>query len=60
MVPGHRLPADEMFRGVGAPAVKFAALLSVSLQPAPALLSAFMLLGAGAAPAPSKQLAVGP
>ena len=47
-------------RGLAAAAAKFAALSSVSVQPSFARKIAFVVLGAGAAPLPSKQLAVDP
>src|SRR5947207_14756023 len=46
--------------GLGVPVAKSVLLLFVSVQPFPALISAVVLLGAGARPAPSKQLAVVP
>ena len=46
--------------GSGTPAVKSAALLSVSVAPPPFRRSEVVLLGAGAGPVPSKQLAVVP
>jgi hypothetical protein len=48
------------FRGFGAPAAKSALLLSVSVQPPLRRTSAVVVLGAGAEPDPSKQLAVAP
>src|SRR5690349_17969453 len=51
---------EAVFRGVGAPVEKSAALLSLSMQPEPFRRSAFVFDGAGAAPGPSKQLAVVP
>src|SRR5690348_1809915 len=48
--------AVEVLRGVGVPLAKFTALLSVSVQPAPARRSAVVLVSAGAG-LPSKQLA---
>ncbi len=58
--PPHRWIAVAVFRGFGAPVAKSAALTSVSTQPASARRSAVVLLGAGAGPLPSKQLAVAP
>src|SRR5258706_9155287 len=47
---------DAVFRGLGATAVKSAELLSVSVQPAPALSAAVVLDSVGVGPTPSKQL----
>jgi len=44
------LVVDALLRGLGAPAMKSALLLSVSVQPLPARRSAVVLLGAGAGP----------
>ena len=44
-------------RGAGEPAMKSAALLSVSVQPDPARNAAVVLLNVGAGPAPSKKFA---
>ncbi len=52
------LVGEAVLRGVGAPVLKSAALLSVSTQPAPLRMVAVVLEGAGAGPEPSKQLAV--
>ena len=49
---------DAVFRGVGAAAVKSAALLSVSVQPPPARNAAVVALRVGAAPDPSKKFAL--
>ncbi len=51
---GHRLAADAVLRGAGAPAAKSAALLFVSAQPPALRETALVLLAAGAAPGPSK------
>ena len=51
---------EEEFRGFGAPAAKSPSLLSVSVQPPLRRRSAVVVLGAGARPDPSKQLAVVP
>src|SRR5437763_8306065 len=60
-VPVHR-PKTAVFLGTGAPVVRSAALLSVSVQPPepPRRRSAVVLLGAGAGPDPSKQVAALP
>lgn len=49
-----------VFRGVGAPAVKSTEFTLVSLHPLLARRTAFVLLGAGVGPLPSKQFAVEP
>jgi hypothetical protein len=51
---------DAESRGFGAPATKSAAFESASAQPPFARRTAVVLLGAGAGPEPSKQLAVEP
>src|SRR5256714_14534199 len=53
----HRFSADAVLRGAALAAVMSALLLSVSVQPLLFLKSARVLLGAGAAPAPSKHVA---
>jgi len=53
----HGLSGDALLRGVGSPAEKSAALLSVSVQPFPARSAAVVLESVGAA-VPSKKLAV--
>ncbi len=58
--PAQGLKADAVLRGVGIPETKSLELTSVSVQPPSARRSAVVLLGAGAGPAPSKQLAVLP
>src|ERR1043166_13425 len=55
--PEHGLSGEPVLRGVGAPVAKSAELPSVSVQPPAARSTAFVLLGAGVAAAPSKQLA---
>ena len=52
--------ADAVFRGVGEPTLKSVELLSVSVQPALALSTALVLLGAEVGADPSKQFAVVP
>jgi len=52
--------AEEVFLGVGDAAAKSVLLLSVSVQPPPARMSAVVVLGAGAFAPPSLQLAVEP
>ena len=47
------LVGDAVLRGVGASALKSAALLSVSVQPLPARLTELVLDGAGVGPEPS-------
>jgi hypothetical protein len=56
----HRFGTDALLRGFGAPVVKSAVFPSVSVQPASLLSTAVVLLGAGAGPLPSKQLALLP
>src|SRR5205085_2240488 len=51
---------EAVLRGLGAPVAKSDAFWSVSVQPPLARRSDVVLLGAGAAPTPSKQLAVPP
>ncbi len=58
--PLQELAGEPLLRGLGATAVKSAALLFVSVQPLLARRSAKVVLGAGAGPLPSKQLAVEP
>ena len=58
--PTHACTADIEFRGAAVSAVKSVALLLVSRHPSLARISAFVLLGAGAGPPPSKQFAVAP
>src|SRR5262245_8478503 len=53
----HECRAVAVFRGATADAVKSAALLSVSVQPAPARKSEFVALIVGAGPVPSKKFA---
>ena len=53
----HRFSGDAVLRGAALAAVMSALLLSVSVQPLLFLKSARVLLGAGAAPAPSKHVA---
>src|SRR6266571_1669114 len=48
---------EAEFRGIGAPAEKSARLSSVSAQPSASRNAGGVLLGVGAAPAPSKKLA---
>gem|GEM_PF-5156780 len=48
----------RVFRGVGVPSVKSKSLLFVSIDPLPFRKTAVVLLAAGAAPLPSKKLAV--
>jgi hypothetical protein len=60
VVPVQGLSAALVLRGFGAPAVKSAALLSVSVQLLPARETESVLEGAGVGPAPSKQFAVAP
>ena len=55
----HLFVGDPVLRGLGAPAVKSAELLSVSVHPSPARRSAVVVLGAGAKLV-SEQLAVEP
>ena len=55
----HLFVGEAVLRGFGAPAVKLAELLSVSVQPSPARRSAVVVLGAGAGLV-SEQLAVEP
>ena len=52
--------AEAVWRGFGAPAVKSRAFWSVSVQPLLFLSTAFVLLGAGVGPEPSKQFGVDP
>ena len=52
--------ASWLFRGFGAPTVKSAALLFVSVAPPFRRRAAVVLLGAGVGPLPSKQVAVLP
>jgi len=52
--------AEEVFLGVGDAAAKSVLLLSVSVQPLPARMSAVVVLGAGAFAPPSLQFAVAP
>src|SRR5438094_434170 len=54
------LGADAVLRGFGAPAVKSSPFWFVSVQPLLFLSTAFVLLGAGVGPEPSKQFAVDP
>lgn len=56
----QRLKVDELFLGIGNPAAKSALLLSVSVQPLFARITALVLEGAAVGPPPSKQLAVPP
>ena len=58
--PEHGFKVEAVFLGVGTPAAKSAALLLLSVQPFKALITAFVLDGAGVAPVPSKQFAVVP
>ena len=51
---------DEELRGFGSATKKSLALLFVSMQPPSARKSDIVLLGAGAGPEPSEQLAVAP
>src|SRR4051812_4757064 len=60
VVVEQKCSGESVLRGVAAAAVKSAALLSVSVQPSPARKIAFVVLGAGARPAPSKQSGVVP
>ena len=53
----HKFSDDAVLRGAALAAVMSALLLSVSVQPLLLLKSARVLLGAGAAPAPSKHVA---
>src|SRR6059058_3959957 len=53
----HRFSGDAVLRGAALAAVVSALLLSVSVQPLLFRKSARVLLGAGAAPAPSKHVA---
>src|SRR5262245_39592032 len=53
----HRFSAEAVLRGLGAPAVKSALLLSVSLQPPLLRESAVVALIVGAGPVPSKKFA---
>src|SRR2546423_1375837 len=53
----HRFSGDAVLRAAALAAVMSALLLSVSVQPLLFLKSARVLLGAGAAPAPSKHVA---
>ena len=55
--PPQLLSGEEVLRGFTAPAVKSAALLSVSVQPPLLRMVAVVLEGAAAGPEPSKQLA---
>src|SRR5437667_10896950 len=55
----HLFVGDNVLRGFGAPAVKSAELLFVSVHPSPARRSAVVVLGAGAGLV-SEQLAVEP
>jgi hypothetical protein len=55
-IPWHRLAADAVLRGVGAPTPKSAALFPESLHPFELRRMAVVLPGAGAA-LPSEQLA---
>ena len=50
----HGLAGEALLRGAGAAVAKSALLLSVSVQPLAARRSASVVLGVGAAPAPSK------
>jgi len=52
--------AEAILRGFGAPVVKSEAFWSVSVQPLLFLSTAFVLLGAGVGPDPSKQFVVDP
>src|SRR3970040_740600 len=54
----HGFNGLAVLRGAGAPAEKSAALLSVSVQPFPTRTAAVVLLKVGAAPVPSKKLAL--
>ena len=56
----HGFNAEAVLRGFGAATVKSVLLLSVSVQPFPALKSPVVLPGAGAGALPSKPLAVVP
>src|SRR5262245_40161627 len=56
--PLHEWKAAALLRGVGAPVAKSEAFTSASVQPPSARRAAVVLLGAGAAPLPSKQFAV--
>jgi hypothetical protein len=58
MPVGQRWIAVAVLRGAGVPAVKSAALSSVSAQPASSRESAVELVSVGAAAAPSKKLAL--
>src|SRR5690348_13466400 len=58
--PWQGFKGELLLRGVGAAAVKSAALLFVSVQPPPLRMSLVVLEGAGAAPKPSKQVALAP
>src|SRR3989304_5001689 len=57
-LPPHGFSGEAVLRGAGAPALKSALLLSVSVQPPEARKTAVVLLGAGVAPLPSKKLAL--
>ena len=59
-VPTQLFNGELQFRECGAPAAKSRALLFASMLSPPARKSAVALLGAGAGPEPSKQLAVDP
>src|SRR4051812_5642986 len=56
--PLQKWTGDPVFLGAAAAAEKSAALLSVSVQPSDARNTAFVALGAGAGPVPSKKFAV--
>ncbi len=56
--PAHWLRGLALLRGAGAPVLKSAPLLSVSVQPAAARNRAVVALAAGAVLAPSLKLAV--
>src|SRR2546427_10001052 len=55
----HTLKVDPLFRGLGVPVLKSGPLLLVSVQPPTARnMDVVLLLGPGAAPAPSKKFAL--
>jgi hypothetical protein len=54
----HRFNGEAVLRGAGAPAVKSAALLSVSVQPPASRKAAVVLLKVGAAPAAFEEIGI--
>src|SRR4051794_1275273 len=56
----QKCSGDSVLRGAAAAAAKSVALLSMSVQPSLPRKIAFVVLGAGARPAPSKQSGVVP